>query len=158
MKTLAFISVIALAAGLTGCVVGPDYHRPTALQNQPLPKAFSDSNPTNQTVWKIAEPSADLPRGQWWRLFNDPELNRLESLALTNNQNLVAAAARLEQARALAAAARSELFPQLTAGGTPGGDYRAPAHQHQRASKRPSHRHGIYLQHVHRTDLSRLGS
>ena len=56
-------------------------------------------------------------------MFDDSELNRLESLALTNNQNLVAAAARLEQARALVAGARSEFFPQLTAGGTPGGDF-----------------------------------
>jgi multidrug efflux system outer membrane protein len=55
-------------------------------------------------------------------LFDDAELNRLETLALTNNQNLVAAAARFEQARDLAVAARSEYFPQLTAGGTPGGD------------------------------------
>ena len=122
MKSVVFISVIALAIGLTGCAVGPNYHRPTALQNQPLPKTFSDGNPTNRTIWKIAEPSANLPRGKWWQLFNDSELNRLETRALTNNQNLVAAAARFEQARALAAAARSEFFPQLTAGGTPNGD------------------------------------
>jgi multidrug efflux system outer membrane protein len=123
MKPVVFINVIALATGLSGCAVGPDYHRPAALQNQPLPKTFTDGNPTNQTIWKIAEPSANLPRGQWWQLFNDSELNRLESLALTNNQNLIAAAARLEQARALAAGARSEFFPQLTAGGTPNGDF-----------------------------------
>ncbi len=122
MKSVVFINVIALAIGLTGCAVGPNYHRPTALQNQPLPKTFSDGNPTNRTIWKIAEPSANLPRGKWWQLFNDSELNRLETRALTNNQNLVAAAARFEQARALAAAARSEFFPQLTAGGTPNGD------------------------------------
>src|SRR5208283_4527611 len=111
-----------LATGLTGCAVGPDYQRPAALPGQPLPKTFSDGNPTNPTIWKIAEPSANLPRGEWWQLFNDSELNRLETLALTNNQNLVAAAARFEQARALAAAARSEFFPQFTAGGTPNGD------------------------------------
>jgi multidrug efflux system outer membrane protein len=122
MKSVVFINIIVLAIGLTGCAIGPNYHRPTALQNQPLPKTFSDGNSTNPTIWKIAEPSANLPRGKWWQLFNDSELNRLESLALTNNQNLVAAAARFEQSRALAAAARSEFFPQLTAGGTPGGD------------------------------------
>src|SRR5208282_4864740 len=122
MKSVVFINVMALAIGLTGCAVGPDYHRPTALQNHPVPKTFSDGNPTNQTIWKIAEPSANVPRGEWWQLFNDSELDRLETLALTNNQNLVAAAARFEQARALVAAARSEFFPQLTAGGTPNGD------------------------------------
>jgi multidrug efflux system outer membrane protein len=120
MKIFVFISFLAL--GLTGCAVGPNYHRPTALQNQPLPKTFSDGNPTNETVWKIAEPSANLPRGEWWQLFSDSELNRLETLALTNNQNLIAAAARFEQTRDLAAAARSGFYPQLNAGGTPGGD------------------------------------
>lgn len=124
MKTPAFTVAVALAGVLAGCAVGPDYHRPAALQNRPLPKAFSEpmTAGTNQVIWKIAEPSANQPRGDWWRLFNDSELNRLEILALTNNQNLVAAAARFEEAHALAAAARSEFFPQLAAGGTPGGD------------------------------------
>jgi len=122
MKILAFISAAALAAGLAGCAVGPDYHRPTALPGQPLPKNFSAANPTNGTIWKIAEPSANLPRGEWWQLFDDPELSRLETLALTNNQNLAAAAERFEESRALASAANADFYPQLTAGGTPNGD------------------------------------
>jgi multidrug efflux system outer membrane protein len=124
MKTSVFAAAVTLAIVLAGCAVGPDYYRPAALQNQPLPKTFSESiaTGTNQVVWKIAEPSAHQPRGDWWQLFNDSELNRLETLALTNNQSLVAAAARFEEARALVAAARSKFFPQLTAGGTPGGD------------------------------------
>jgi NodT family efflux transporter outer membrane factor (OMF) lipoprotein len=120
MSRILFICL--LAVGLAGCAVGPDYHRAAALPGQPLPETFSDNNPTNATVWKIAEPSANRPRGEWWQMFNDAELNRLESLALTNNQNLAAVAARFEQARDLIAAARSEFFPQLTAGGTPNGD------------------------------------
>lgn len=89
-----------------------------------MPKAFGDSgtNGTNQIVWKIAEPAADRPRGKWWGWFDDPELNRLEALAITNNQDLVAAAARFEQARQLAAEARANFFPQLTAGGSPNGE------------------------------------
>jgi len=124
MKNFVFIGCFALAIGLAGCAVGPDYHRPTAITNQTLPKKFSDGNlaDTNQGNWKIAEPSANVPRGEWWSLFNDSELSRLETLALTNNQNLAAAAARFEQARDLVAAARSEFYPQLTAGGTPNGD------------------------------------
>ncbi len=90
MKNIFFISAIVLAIGLAGCAVGPDYKRPAALPDQPLPKKFSDdgSSHTNQGIWKIAEPSANLPRGEWWGGFNDSELNRLETLALTNNQNL----------------------------------------------------------------------
>ena len=127
MKPLSRISPAALAAfgifglGLAGCAVGPDYHRPPALPGQPAPKAY-DNDHTNGVTWKVAEPAASQPRGQWWQMFTDTELNRLETLALTNNQNLSAAAARLEESRQLVAAARSEYYPQFTAGGTPGGD------------------------------------
>src|ERR1700679_3841175 len=122
MKNVAILSALVAASILAGCAVGPDYHRADALSSQPLPKTFSDNNPTNATIWKIAEPSADQPRGDWWLLFGDVELNRLETTALTNNQDLAAAAATFEQARDLVAATRSEFYPQLQAGGTPGGD------------------------------------
>jgi outer membrane protein, multidrug efflux system len=112
---------LALVAVLAGCAVGPNYRQPAGLPGQPLPKTFTDAA-TNGAVWKIAEPSADLPHGEWWRLFNDPELNRLETIAATNNQDLAAAEARFEQARALVTEARADFFPQLNAGGTPGGD------------------------------------
>jgi multidrug efflux system outer membrane protein len=122
MKRNVF-TIAMLSAALAGCAVGPDYKRPTALQNAPMPKAFTTATEgTNQVVWKVAEPSANLPHGEWWRLFNDNELNGLETLALTNNENLIALSAQFEQARDLAAAARSEFYPQLWAGGTPGGD------------------------------------
>ncbi|HEX4349776.1 MAG TPA: efflux transporter outer membrane subunit [Verrucomicrobiae bacterium] len=119
MKRILIIAPLALV--LAGCAVGPDYHRPAPLPAQPPPQAFS-SGGTNSVMWKIAEPSADLPRGDWWQMFNDAELSQLETLALTNNQNLAAAAARFEEARQLVAVARSEFFPQINAGGTPGGD------------------------------------
>lgn len=121
MKKFPFISTLALAAGLAGCAVGPDYKRPPVTPNQQATQTFSDDS-TNRVVWKIAEPAAHVPRGEWWQIFDDAELNRLEALAVTNNQNLVAAAARFEQSRLLVASARSQFFPQLTAGGTPNGD------------------------------------
>jgi outer membrane protein, multidrug efflux system len=122
MKNVAIISALVSSAIFAGCAVGPDYHRPPALFTQPLPQTFSDNNPTNATIWKIAAPAAGQPRGPWWQLFNDPELSRFETTALTNNQNLAAAAATYEQARQLAAVARADYYPQLTAGGTPNGD------------------------------------
>ncbi len=122
MKAIFPITALASLAVVAGCAVGPDYHRAEALPGQPVPPTFSDNNPTNPSVWKIAQPSAGSPRGKWWQLFEDAELNRLETLAQTNNQDLTAAAAQFEQARDLASAARSEYFPQITAGGTPGGD------------------------------------
>ncbi len=120
-KVLCSLCCLLLIA-VAGCAVGPDYHRPPVTPEQPLAKTFTDDS-TNQVVWKIAEPSANLPRGEWWQLFGDAELNRLEILAATNNQNLAAAAARLEESRDLVTAARSGFYPQLTAGGTPNGDF-----------------------------------
>src|ERR1700761_1741528 len=120
---VVIISLLALAAILAGCAVGPDYHRRAVLPSQPVPKQYSDtSSTTNHGLWKVAEPSANQPRGEWWGIFDDSDLQQLETLALTNNQNLAAAAARMEQSRDLVNAARSAFYPQLTAGGTPGGD------------------------------------
>jgi len=119
MKALLYTCLMALT--VAGCSVGPDYHRPAPLAAQVTPQEFS-SGGTNSVLWKVAAPSADAPRGEWWQMFDSAELNRLETLAVTNNQNLAAAAARLEQARQLVAATRSEFYPQLNAGGTPNGD------------------------------------
>jgi len=124
MKHRLFIGALAVTAGLAGCAVGPDYQRPAALAGRPLPAQFTDVPATNNFTggWKIAEPSAQLPRGDWWQIFGDAELNRLEALASTNNQNLAAMADRYAEARALATAATADFYPQLTAGGTPNGD------------------------------------
>jgi multidrug efflux system outer membrane protein len=124
MRMKLRLIVVAGLAGflaLTGCAVGPRYRRPAPLPAQPVPKSFS-TGASNMVIWKVAEPAANVPRGPWWRMFGVPELDQLEGLALTNNQNLVAAGARLEQARQLVQVARSEFYPQINAGGTPGGD------------------------------------
>ena len=111
MKNFIFIGGFALAVGLAGCAVGPDYHRPAALPGQPLPKKFDGNNPAGTNGgWKIAEPSAHLPRGEWWQVFGDAKLSRLETLALTNNQNLAAAAERFLKNPALWPRERTQIF------------------------------------------------
>lgn len=95
---------------LAGCAVGPDYERPAAVTT--MPAAFRAA--TNQ--WKVAAPQAHLPKGAWWEVFDDEELNRLESKAAEANQELKAAVARFAQARAAADIARSGLFPRIGAG------------------------------------------
>jgi NodT family efflux transporter outer membrane factor (OMF) lipoprotein len=124
MKPAVFISAFVLATGLAGCAMGPDYHRPAALPAQPMPQTFTTNGTvsTNSLIWKIAEPSDRLSRGEWWRPFADLELDRLETLAVTNNQTLAVAADQFEQARQLAAEARANFFPQITAGGSPNGE------------------------------------
>ena len=93
---------------LTGCAVGPNYQRPEATT---IPAAYTGVS----DEWKIAVPQAHLPKGNWWEIFGDPELNRLEAEAAEANQDLKAAAARFKQARAVADVARSGLFPRLGA-------------------------------------------
>ena len=125
MKLTALYSIPLLGLIAAGCAVGPEYHRPPVQTGQAAPAPFVEAPRTNQNevVWKIAVPAADQPRGEWWKLFQDEELNTLETLAATNNQNLAAAAARFEQARYEAAAAKAAYYPTLTAGGTPNGDF-----------------------------------
>lgn len=118
MKSNRQASMLIIGAALiivAGCSVGPDYHRPAALKSQPLPAAFNTETITNIGQWKTAAPSANLPRGSWWNIFDESELNRLEQLAATNNQDLAAAVARLDEARAQLGIARSAFYPQISA-------------------------------------------
>jgi outer membrane protein, multidrug efflux system len=114
-RTVRFpILLLGLCVGwpvFVGCKVGPDYHRPEPLGTNSLPAAFSDQ--TNSAIWQPAKPSAQLPRGNWWGLFGDDELDRLERQALTNNQQLAGAVARFNQARASVNIQRAALFPQV---------------------------------------------
>jgi multidrug efflux system outer membrane protein len=89
---------------LTGCAVGPDYRRPSAE----TPPAWAPTEP-----WHAAVPGDSLLKGNWWELFQDPALNPLVEQALTGNQNLKVASARLSQARDQLTIARSALFPTI---------------------------------------------
>ena len=106
MKISALLFTTA-TAGFALPAVGPDYTRPTTT----APAAYRDAE--NSGAWKTATPADTLPRGAWWRIFADPTLDELESRALAANQDIRAAAARVEQARAAAGLARSAYFPSI---------------------------------------------
>src|ERR1039458_7150969 len=110
---LRLLPLVALL--LAGCAVGPHYQRPAMLGTNAMPASFAGATATNAGVWQPARPSAHLPRGAWWEMFGDAELNRLEGLATTNNQQLAAAFANILQARALVSVARADFFPQISA-------------------------------------------
>jgi len=57
-----------------------------------------------------------LPKGSWWQIFSDDELNKYEAQALQANQTIEVARTQLDQARASARITQSGLFPQLSAG------------------------------------------
>ena len=90
---------------LGGCMVGPEYTKPSA----PMTPAYKEAD-----GWKPAEPSDNLPRGQWWTILGDPELQALEEQVAEANQNLKIAEARLREARAMVRFNRAALFPTIS--------------------------------------------
>jgi len=91
---------------LAGCAAGPDYVRPQLE----APAQFKEMQ-----GWRPAEPRDALPRGSWWTMFGDRELDALMARVDLSNQTLRAAEARFRQSRALADQARAALFPALSA-------------------------------------------
>jgi outer membrane protein TolC len=96
----------ALLACTAGCTVGPGYKRPTAQ----IPDTWKGEGP-----WQTAAPKDAIPKGAWWQIFHDAELDRLEQDLLHANQSLIAARDRLFQARAQARIASSAYFPVVSA-------------------------------------------
>ncbi len=112
-KLLLAISI----AFLTGCTVGPKYARASA----PAPPAYKELTPENfkdTDGWKQAQPSDAGLKGNWWEIFNDPQLNALEEQVNVSNQNIAAAAANFLAARALVRQTRAQYYPTITANPT----------------------------------------
>lgn len=63
-----------------------------------------------------AKPSDGELRPDWWKLYDDPVLNRLEGQAMAANPDLQAAAERFVQARDMMMKARSQYLPQAGLG------------------------------------------
>jgi NodT family efflux transporter outer membrane factor (OMF) lipoprotein len=111
---MARIKLLNLAAALllislSACSVGPDYVKPKT----DTPASFREAD-----GWKKAEPQDHVPRGTWWTVFNDTQLNGLEEQVNITNQNIKAAEAQFRQALAVVQAARAAYYPTLTAGPT----------------------------------------
>ena len=111
MKSLRLSLVGLVAMLLTSCMVGPNYSRPSV----PMTTAYKESPPAGDG-WKIAQPSDQTPRGNWWEIFGDPQLNALEEQVTVANQDLKAAEARFRQARAMIGFARASEFPTISTG------------------------------------------
>jgi multidrug efflux pump len=117
--------------------VGPDYKQPT------------NSIPANYKAlelgqWKEGRPLDNVPKGRWWELFGDTNLNDLELQAAQANQGLKAAIARVDQARATARVARSDLLPSL---------YFNPSYNRQRYSPNESPSFGSITANTWQTPL-----
>lgn len=103
---LLLVSIPSVMAG--PLTIGPDYKRPATS----TPASYKAAE---FGEWKQGQPLDHLPKGRWWEIFGDPDLNALEAKATAANQELKAAFAVVNQARAAARVARSEFFPSLDA-------------------------------------------
>jgi len=114
MRARAGITVAAVAL-LSGCAVGPDFHRPAA----PTADRYTREPLRAQTA-------ADVPGGepqqfrlgqdvveQWWTLYQSPSLNAVVDKALQANPSIASAQAALRQARAVVDAQRGFYYPTV---------------------------------------------
>src|ERR1022692_265416 len=109
------VAILALLLVSAGCMVGPNYKRPSA----PAAPAFKEQPPVNfkeaeAAGWKPSQPGDAFAKGLWWELYNDAALNALEEQVSVSNQNVLQAEAQYRQAKAAVSVARSALFPTVT--------------------------------------------
>ena len=98
------VMLFAALLTLAGCMVGPDYRRPTV-----------DTPP----AWRLTDKEAhETVNTAWWRQLNDPVLNDLIATALKENKDLMIATARVDQFAAQYGVVRANLYPQLGASAT----------------------------------------
>ena len=122
------LAVLAFAA--TACATTEPYVRPDP---PPMAPAFKEN-----ADWKTARPADTAPRGPWWTVFGDPELDALEAQIDTSNLALRVQQARFLQARAAVGINRAARYPQISVEpqivtGTQSGN-RTGATSHQRAT------------------------
>ena len=106
-KPAAALLCLTAALALFGCTVGPNYVRPPA----DVPANFKEMG-----NWKPAQPSDQVAKGNWWEVYEDPQLNALEEQINVSNQSLKAAQEQFAQARAAVRIARADYYPTVTGG------------------------------------------
>lgn len=97
---------VLLLLGAAGCMVGPNYRRPST----PTPPAYKEAE-----GWAPARPADAADRKDWWTVFGDKTLDDLEARLEVSNQTLAAAEAAYRQAHALVAEDQAALWPTITA-------------------------------------------
>lgn len=103
--------LLLLIVFLSSCVVGPDYKKPdvSTPSYKKIPKKYKEA----PKGWKYAQPNDHCSRGEWWKVFHDDTLNKLESKVKIGNQTIAVAEAQLRQAQALVDQARASYFPTI---------------------------------------------
>ena len=118
-RAAACAALLALAV-FTGCKpVGPNYNRPAyqapdAYKETGASSVVPPPNPANGG-WQPANPSDGMLKGNWWEIYQDPQLNALEDRIATTNVQLRQAVETYLAARDQVTVARANLFPTVSA-------------------------------------------
>lgn len=110
-KAVALVCLI-----FTGCTVGPPYHKPTAQVPSAPNYKESPVNFQNTEGWKVASPQDSMLHGNWWEIFQQPELNDLEQQLNINNQNIKLYFENYLAARTIIRETRAQYFPTVSVG------------------------------------------
>ncbi len=105
MMKMNKLTPVLLALIVSGCAVGPDYHRPTVN----VPAQYKEAR-----GWREATPQDAQSKGEWWNVYHDATLNGLLSQVSISNQNVAQYEAQYRQAKALVTESRSDLFPSAS--------------------------------------------
>ena len=141
MKSKLLVAGLGAAFSLAGCSLAPVYRVPET----PVPaNAYQEAGD-----WKPAQPADAQPRGQWWGAFQDSQLNSLEAQVTASNQNLKAAFARLQQARAQMRYVRASYLPTVSASAT-STHFRNSVNAYQYSNLKPTSSNDLILE----SDLS----
>jgi NodT family efflux transporter outer membrane factor (OMF) lipoprotein len=139
-ELLPFFACVSICAVVAGCDLAPKYHSPVVAS----PASYAEA-----AHWQKATPLDTAPRGDWWRVYDDAALNKLEAKVDVANPDIAAATAIYDQARAMVAEARAGLYPQLSLGG-----HISTNRQSARRPLRSEHQPNQYLDNAVDTEAS----
>ncbi|HEY2256998.1 MAG TPA: RND transporter, partial [Variovorax sp.] len=105
---LPLLAALVLAGCASAPKVQPEFTPPAQFKEQ--------AAAGQEGSWTPAQPAESQPRGEWWRAFDDPQLDQLIASADQRNSTLQGAAARLADARALAHLSDADRAPQVGLG------------------------------------------
>lgn len=107
MKKFASLTLGLL---LTACAVGPDYEKPATPGGMTAEGAFVEGA-------RLSAVNAQSLPDKWWRLYDDPNVDRLVTEALAHNTDIRQSAANLQRARAVLSEARGRRLPETSVAG-----------------------------------------
>jgi NodT family efflux transporter outer membrane factor (OMF) lipoprotein len=118
LACVAGLLCAAALAGLNGCAVGPNFHKPAAPQDagyttQPLPDATAATPVAGGDAQHFVS-GQDVPYA-WWEAFGSPALNSVVERAFRANPTVKAAQAALRQAQEMVYAQQGYFYPTVSA-------------------------------------------